>query len=242
MGLYFKAENLKLKRTFVRKLVLLAPVATLLLALVLASEWLQINAFNWWYILILPGYIALLCTLSDQKESQKLKYRAILSLPISLKKNWIGKNLTLIFYMALSHLVLLIGILLGGSIVPNPLLIKSIFIGIALIFITSLWQIPLCLFLSRKIGMVGTILFQVGVGDMLGILFASKSLWWLCPYNWTARMIPPILGILPNGTLAQSGDPMLNAASIPIAIILSLLLFALLLLATAIWYPRQEVK
>lgn len=239
---YCAAENLKLKRTFTRKLILLAPLATLLLTWALAAIWFQVNAFNWWYILLMPGFIALICTLSDQKETKKLGYRGVLSLPVSLKKVWIAKNLTLIFYAALSDIVVLIGVLLGGSSVLNPLPLGAACLGMLLIFITSLWQIPFCLFLSRKVGMVGTVIIQVGVGDVLGILFATKPNWWLCPYSWTARIITPVLGILPNGTLAQSGDLLLNPAVIPIAIALSLLLFALLLIATTVWFPRQEAR
>lgn len=239
---YFEAESLKLKRTFARRLVLFAPLATLLLTWALAAVWFQVNAFNWWYILLMPGFIALICALSDQKETKKLGYRGIFSLPVSLKKVWIAKNLTLIFYMALSNLVLLIGILLGGTFVPDPLPLGAACLGMLLIFITSLWQIPLCLFLSGKVGIVGTVIIQVGIGDVLGILFATKSGWWLCPYSWTARIMTPVLGILPNGTLAQNGDPLLNPAAIPVGIALSLLLFALLLLATTVWFPRQEAR
>ena len=90
--------------------------------------------------------------------------------------------------------------------------------------------------------MVGTVILQVGIGDVLGILFATKSNWWLCPYSWTARMITPVLGILPNGTLAPSGDPLLNPSVVPIGIALSLVLFALLLLATTVWFSRQEAR
>lgn len=239
---YFKAETLKLKRTFTRKLVLLAPLATLLLTWSLAAIWFQVNAFNWWYILLMPGFIALICALSDQKETKKLGYRGVLSLPVSLKKVWIAKNLTMAFYAALTDLVLLIGILLGSASVPNPLPFGASCFGMLLIFITSLWQIPLCLFLSRKFGIVGTVILQVGMGNVLGILFATKSNWWLCPYSWTARIMTPVLGILPNGTLAQSGDPLLNPTVIPIAIALSLLLFVLLLLATSVWFLRQEER
>lgn len=239
---YFEAENLKLKRTFARKLILLAPLATLFLTWSLAAIWFQVNAFNWWYILLMPGFIALICALSDQKETKKLRYRGVLSLPVSLKKVWIAKNLTMVFYAALTDLVLLIGILLGGAAVPNPLPFGASCFGMLLIFITSLWQIPLCLFLSRKVGMVGTVILQVGMGNVLGILFATKSNWWLCPYSWTARIMTPVLGILPNGTLAQSGDPLLNPTVIPIAIALSLLLFALLLLTTSVWFLRQEER
>jgi ABC-2 type transport system permease protein len=111
-----------------------------------------------------------------------------------------------------------------------------------LIFLTSLWQIPFCLFISSKIGMVGTILVQVAVGFLSGVLLATKSIWWLCPYSWTMRMITPVLGILPNGTLAISGDPLLNSSSIPLGIALAILLFIILLIATTGWFQKQEER
>lgn len=239
---YLKAENLKLKHTFTRKFILIAPLATLLVTRSLAAIWFQINALNWWYILLMPGYIALLSALADQKESKKLNYRGVLALPVSLRKLWVAKIMNLILYVALSCLILLIGVLLGSPFVPNPLAPGSVCFGIFFIFITTLWQIPFCLFLFRKIGMVGTIIIQVGAGLLLGVFFATKANWWLCPYSWTMRIMTPVLGILPNGTLAQAGDPMLNPASIPIGIALPVILFVVLLIATAIWFQRQEAK
>lgn len=242
MGRYLKAENLKLKRTFTRKLILIAPLATLLLTWSLAVIWFQVNAFNWWCVLLLPGFIAIISSLSDQKETKRLNYRSVLTLPVSLKKVWIAKVLNLIFYTARSCLVLLIGILLGSFSVPNPLPFGTACLGMLLIFVTSLWQIPFCLFLSRKIGIVGTILIQVAAGFLLGVLFATQTNWWLCPYSWTARLMTPVLGILPNGTLAQRGDPLLNTASIPVGMAVSFLLFIILLLATTFWFQRQEAR
>ena len=241
MSRYLKAENLKLKRTFTRKLILIAPLATLLLTWSLAVTWFQVNAFNWWYVLLLPGFIAIISALSDQKE-KKLEYRGVLALPISLKKIWIAKVLNLVFYTALSCFVLLIGILLGSFSVPNPLPLGTACLGMFLIFLTSLWQIPFCLFLSRKIYMVGTILVQVAAGFLLGVLLAAKSIWWICPYSWTMRVMAPVLGILPNGTLAQAGDPLLNPFSIPVSIVLSILLFIILLVATTGWFQKQEAR
>ena len=241
MSRYLKAENLKLKRSFTRKLILVAPLATLLLTWSLAIIWFQVNAFNWWYALLLPGFIAIISALSDQKE-KKLGYRGVLALPVSLKKIWIAKVLNLVFYTALSCFVLLIGILLGRFSVPNPLPLGTACLGMFLIFLTSLWQIPFCLFLSRKICMVGTILVQVAAGFLLGVLLATKSIWWICPYSWTMRVMAPVLGILPNGTLAQAGDPLLNPSSIPVGIVLSVLLFIIILVATTGWFQKQEAR
>ncbi len=242
MGQYLKAENLKLKRTFTKKLILLMPLATLLLTWVLSFQWYQINAFNWWYVLMMPGYIALITTLSNQKEANKLDYRGVIGLPISLTKLWVAKILNLVLYTALSCLILLAGILLGYFTVPKPLPLGAACLGMLLIFVSSLWQLPFCLFLSRKAGMVITILLPLIAGLLPGVLFATKSIWWLCPYSWTMRIVTPVLGILPNGTLATSGDPLLKSSSIPLGTSLSLLLFILLMLITSGWFQKQEAR
>jgi ABC-2 type transport system permease protein len=52
----------------------------------------------------------------------------------------------------------------------------------------------------------------------------------------------PVLGILPNGTLASHGDAMLNPGVIPVGITLSIAMFLLLLAVTAKWFRKQEVK
>ena len=50
MKKYIRSEWMKHRRTFVMKLLILAPVITLLMN-VFAPMWYQQNSFNWWYIL-----------------------------------------------------------------------------------------------------------------------------------------------------------------------------------------------
>ena len=62
-------------------------------------------------------------------------------------------------------------------------------------------------------------------------------------YNcWSSRLMFPVLGVLPQGVMANPGDPMLNDGVIPVGVVLSIVLLALLLFATAQWFPKQEVK
>lgn len=90
MGNYISSEHLKHKNTFAKKLVWLAPILTLFLN-VLAPMWYQQNSYNWWYVLLYPSYLTLLSILIIQRDNGKLKFRAILSLPIDLK-NMVCKN------------------------------------------------------------------------------------------------------------------------------------------------------
>lgn len=66
---YLKAENLKCKGTFAKKLVIIAPVLMLLLALFSGRYFVE-NGYNWWYILIFPGFITLLSALVNQYEEK----------------------------------------------------------------------------------------------------------------------------------------------------------------------------
>ena len=165
---YLQAENLKYKRTFIKKMIFLAPVMTLIIAF-LSFSGVQSNAFNSWYTLILFGYISLMAALVNQKEEKKLHYQAVFALPISLKKVWISKNLVIAIYVLLASLVLSVEIILGGLILPVTATI-TIFHALAaavLITITFLWQIPFCLFLAKKFGFMATLLINV-CGGILG--------------------------------------------------------------------------
>ncbi|MCB2338811.1 lantibiotic immunity ABC transporter MutE/EpiE family permease subunit [Clostridium estertheticum] len=238
---YLQAENLKYKGTFLKKLILIAPIVTLLFG-ASSGQWVQPNSFNWWYTLILQGYISLMAVMTNDVEQKKLRYRAVLGLPISLKKVWISKVLVNGIYMTFSCMILLVGILLAGPLIANTIPVFRIFAGAGLIVVTSLWQIPLCMFLAKKLGMLGTILINVGSLFVLGDLTVLTSMWWICPYSWTSRIMCPILGYLPSGGRAEIGSPLLNPIVIPIGIILSIILFALLMIVTANWFEKQEAN
>lgn len=59
---YIQAENLKHKRSFTRILIVLAPLLTVLMSF-FNPFWFLPNSYNWWYILIYPGFLTLICAL-----------------------------------------------------------------------------------------------------------------------------------------------------------------------------------
>lgn len=71
------------------KILILAPVITLLMN-VFAPMWYQQNSFNWWYILLFPGCLTLLCTICEQRDGGKMKYRSLIPLSIKLENVWIA--------------------------------------------------------------------------------------------------------------------------------------------------------
>ena len=113
---YIVSENLKQKNTFAKKLIWLAPIITILLN-IFAPIWYQQNSYNWWYILLHTGLVTLLCILVMQRDSGKLKYRAIFPLPVNLESVWQGKILLCSFYMILSNVLFMVFNLIGGYVI-----------------------------------------------------------------------------------------------------------------------------
>lgn len=247
---YFKSEELKMKHTFARKLIFLAPIFTILLSLVLAPMYFQIDCYNWWYTMILPGSISLGCTLVAVKD-KKMKNRAVLSLPINLRKVWTSKVLVCTAMLIGASMILFLGSsVLGGILNLDKVGRIPIFnglVGILLLAITFLWQIPLCLFLGSKIGMFPTILINIAAYMVLGILAATENIWWMIPYAIPARLMCPILKVLPNGLPAVEGsmtfkpELLSNSVILP-GVIITVILFIILTMVTAKWYEGQEAK
>lgn len=240
---YFKAENLKYRRTFAKKLVFIAPLLMVLLAGI-SGRYLVQNGYNWWYTILLPSFITLATALVNQIDERKLCYRTVFALPVPLQKIWISKAFLLAVYVSVACMLHLAGMILGKFLI-NPtatISIMQIAAATLILIVASLWQIPFCLFLSKKFGLMAAVLINVGIGIVLDIFAATEDFWWACPYSWATRMMCPVLGILPNGTLALQGDALLNPGVLPIGIALSAALFLLLLAVTANWFRRQEVK
>ena len=240
---YLKAENLKNKRTFTKKVILLSSIITILIGL-LSPLWFETNVYNQWYVIILPGTITLMAILIDQKEDKKLHYRAIYSLPVDLKKIWIGKILLISIYIFLSNSILVIGIQAIGSIFNFPLKISLIkgFIASIIMVITSFWQIPFTLFLCKKFKLLGGILINFGIGTILSIILADSSKWWISPYSYTSRLMAAFLKIHPNGIPLEAGDALTNINVIPIGIAISVVLASGLTIITANWFKNQEAR
>lgn len=85
MAAYFKSEALKARHSFLKKLVFLAPVFTIVAVLFLSRAYFHQNVYNWWYVMILPGMISVVCTLVAGQDG-KMKNMAVMSLPVDLKK------------------------------------------------------------------------------------------------------------------------------------------------------------
>ena len=92
-------------------------------------------------------------------------------------------------YSCVGNFIFLALNLLGGfailviNEIPLTIGIGQAVAGTVCIVIASLWEIPLCLWLSKKVGIFVAVILNAGLGSVLGIFTATTSLWIICPYQ-----------------------------------------------------------
>ena len=239
---YLKAEHLKFKRTISNKLLLIAPLLTAVFAWIVGGFYgFQYMTFYWWYAFLLPGTIAILCSLAHQKEERAGKYYSVLSAPINLKQFEYAKALILIEKLIVAALFLAVFAAVSNLISP-ALAVYSVgrnFAGsIALIF-ALIWQIPVCLLLARKTGFLIPIVANTLLGILMPILFGNTAIAWVCPYCWAAKTAELLMGIESNGTFAGVAD---FSWQVLLPLVFSVILYVLLTLWDAANFSKKEGK
>ncbi|RGL31088.1 lantibiotic immunity ABC transporter MutE/EpiE family permease subunit [Paenibacillus polymyxa] len=243
MQQYIAAEHLKLKRTFTKKLVWLAPIVTLLLCTgLMGGHMFQSASYNWWYIMLLPGALTLMCSGVIQKDGKKLKYRAILGMSVDSAQVWYGKIGVCVRLLMVSSIILFVGITLGGFVFSSSVTLAGSVAATLILFVTFLWQIPLCLFLTDRIGMFATLIINMLGNVACTILFATSSIWWAVPYAIPARLMCAVIQVLPNGLAILSEDPLLDRGVIVPGLVITVGLFMILSVLTAMSFRKREAK
>lgn len=238
-----KAEQIKFQHTFSKTLPVIAPALTLLLVFLLTGGMenaFPAGAWNWWYFMLLPGMLSILCCLNISKE-KKCKYYNLKALPVDEKRLLLGKIIYLSKGLFLSNLIIFTGASIGGAIFGTAISIPAGVIGAVLLSVSYLWEIPLYLFLSAEFGMfVGV--FSCMVLSIGGVAAADRSSWWLCPSAIPIRLMCPTLGLLPNGLPVPNGSELLNINVILPGILISALWFAGMIFLFTTWFVRREAK
>ena len=237
---YLKAEHLKFKRTISNKLLFIAPFLTARFAWIIGGFYgFQYMIFYWWYAFLLPGTIAILCSLAHQKEERAGKYYSVLSAPINLKRFEYAKALLMIEKLFVAAVFLAVFATISNLISP-ALAVYSVgrnFAGSIALIIASIWQIPLCLLLARKIGLFLPIAANTLLGILMPILLGNTTLVWVCPYCWAAKTAELLMGIESNGTFAGVAP---FSWSVLLPLVFSVILYILLTLWEAANFSKKE--
>ena len=237
---YLKSEHLKFKRTISNKLLFIIPLITAIFAWIVGGFiGFQYMTLYWWYEFLLPGAIAILCSLSHRKEESAGKYYSVFSMPLNLSKFEMAKGIILIEKLLVAGIFLALLISISNIISPVTAVysVPQSMVGSIAIVLASVWQIPLCLYLTRKTGLFVPIILNTILGIFLPILLGNTAIWWLVPYCWAAKLAEPLMGIELNGTFA--GNPRLSII-VFISIVLSIFLFVILSFADAKDFSKRR--
>lgn len=251
LTLYLKAEKMKYRRTFLWALMILMPAACSLLSAKLTYNYFAMDGYNWWYMMLLPGFLSIACGQIGGKDLKK-KNRTIWALPADMGKIWDAKILLSAMATGIATLALMVFVLLGSLAMEKGLHITFInmpsvgsqVLAAFLIWITSLWQIPFCIFLVQKTGTLVMLVISLAFSQISGALLSLKDWFFLIPYGITPRVMCPVLKTLPNGLLAETGQmtytpELMSVPSAAIGTAVSLLWFAVFWYFSRKWFKRQ---
>ena len=254
MNTYLKAEKMKYRHTFLWWLMILMPAVSAFLSAQLTHNYFAMDGYNWWYMLMMPGFLAVACSQIGGKDHKK-QNRTIWVLPADMRRIWDAKVLLSVMLSGLATLFLTVFVLAGSVIMERGLhmtffnapSVPAQILAAILIWLTSLWQLPFCLFLVQKTGVLVMVIISVGLSQVAGPLMALEKLFFLIPYGITPRVMCPVLKTLPNGLPAQPGQmtytpQLMSIPAAAVGVVVSLLWFAALWYFIRKWFQRQVEK
>lgn len=251
MKSYFQAECLKCRHTSVNKLMVMMPLCSVILSAFLTNKYFGIDSYNWWYVVLFPGMIALICGVIGCKD-KKQQNRTIWTLPVDMGKIWNGKVLLGIRVSGVALIFFLILVLVGSWILRNIMDVSFVIepsvgaqvLAIIILWLCCLWQIPFCLFLSQVMGTFPMLLLHMGTFTVMSVILSLKPYFMFFPGALSARMMCTVLGVLPNGLLAVEGQAtyspeLVRASSLAAGIPAAIFWFLLFWIIGKRWFERQ---
>ena len=216
-----RSELLKMRHTFSMKLVILAPLVTLLLSFLLSGSYVQFSAYNWWYIMILPLVVSL-CSAGMIVREKKTGMQNIVCLPVQFSKIWLGKTVSLVILLFAANFLLWISTTAAGSMTTVNVSPLDGLIGCMLLFLTYLWQIPLIMLSVNFIGYIPTVLISMAANMILSAALAEAEWFLFIPYAIPARIVCPFFKMHVNGIPLESDSSLLSGGYVFPALIISL--------------------
>lgn len=244
----FKAEALKGRRGAPRKVALIAPLPFCMLG-VLASGvipgtgaigGISTCMWNYWYALMMPIGIALMCTSVANLDARQ-KLRPILGLPFPPARAWWAK---VAYASALSFGANLVVLAFSTVLVALGAEGPGFGEGLATVFVLVLgssWMVPTALALTLRFGTLTGIvvpsLLQVGVG----IAMWTSDVWFAFPPATTLCAASPLTGVAPSGVPLEAGDALgVFGGEAVVGLVVAVALFAVLACIGAAWFSKRE--
>ncbi|KNZ40337.1 lantibiotic immunity ABC transporter MutE/EpiE family permease subunit [Acetobacterium bakii] len=234
-----KSEFQKSRGSTVNQFVIMTPVAVLVLSYFLGGG--QNGAYNWWYVMFLPGLVAILSSMVINRD-KTLGYKGLFLFPNDKALFWLGKILYLSILMLVSSLIFMFGIVIMGYLDAPVISFQANMAGGIILVLTSLFQLPVCMFLADRFNLFAATLFNVLMVMISVVAFQTSSLLQFSPYGVGIALMCPVLHILPNGIPIPEGSPLLSNNGLIMPMLGCLVLFLTLIGLTALLFRGREGK
>lgn len=232
-----RSELLKMRHTFSLKLIVFAPLVTLLLSYLLSGSYAQFSAYNWWYFMILP-LVAALCSASMIVREKKTGMQNIVCLPVPFSEIWLGKTAAMVILLFVSNILLWISTTATGFVTNAAISPLDGLMGCILLFLTYLWQIPFIMWLANFMGYLPSVLVSMAANVILSAVGAETEWFLFVPYAIPARIVCPFFKIHVNGIPLENGSPLLSREYVLPALSISLLFASAVFLGSSKWFSR----
>ncbi len=236
-----QSEFLKQKKRLALKLLWMAPVITIGLVLVLmGGRFFMEGAYNWWYTTILPGTLAMIVAFTVSAE-KKHNQHGLFSVCQKKEILWTSQIIMHSLLLLFLNLIFFVLVSASGWFLGLALPHKALLLASLTLTLTYMWQIPVIMWVSDKIGSIATIalflIFNIG----FGLIFSPSKLW-VVPFAIPSRLMCPIIRVFPNGLPMDASSQLGDPSVIPIGIAITALLFVVFSIMTALGFRNREVK
>ncbi len=238
---YLKSEFLKQKHRFNLKLLWISPFnAVALVIILMGGRYFMEGAFNWWYTMILPGALSMIVSFTVSAEKKHNRH-GLFTVSTNKKELWISQLVMNTILLLITNLIFFIVISTVGTTLGVPIPFLNSFIASFVLFLTFAWQIPLFMYISEKMGSFFSIIISLFCNMGFGIFFAATRFWYV-PFAIPARLMCPIIKVLPNGLPLEAGNHLGDTSVIFIGILITVALYFIFSLITTLWFNHREVK
>jgi len=240
MNLYVKSELLKNKKSQSVRLLWAMPIVCFIIAILLMNgTYVQILAWNWWYMLFLPFVIAYVCMAMLRRDKKK-NFHGLFGIVEKKEMLGYGKVIVATIYLAVTNFCFWGMTLVSEYLLGTQVGIVNSLIGSIVLTITVAWQIPFFLLLSIKCNLFIGFVVSLFCNFLIACMCATESFWWI-PFAIPARMMCHIVGILPNGLLVEETMEFGGNSVVFIGIVLTTALYFAMTLLFGKAFRKQEV-
>ncbi|HEP3510654.1 TPA: lantibiotic immunity ABC transporter MutE/EpiE family permease subunit [Streptococcus pyogenes] len=243
----FLSNLFKIKNTSISKLILIFPIICVMLSLLFSAlggeSILRLAAettVNQWGVIWINVIIAVNSGLLSKLELDSNKYSVFLSRDVDLKKVEYARVLLIALINLIISMILSLMLIVISFVLPTPSLISigRILLTILLIWLTTLWQIPFILWLSRKINVYFAMIINIISPLIIGTSFSLLNKWYLFPYDWSLKLLEPMTRMRIN-SIPFGAEFVPDYSQIFISLFLGIAFFILLTNLFAISFKKQ---